>query len=90
MNEIEVVVKGRVQMVMFRDFAQRKARSLKLPGTVKNLKDGTVRIIAQGNKETLEKYIDMLEIGSMLSNVENISVSWRESKERFIGFKIIY
>lgn len=90
MTEIEVSITGRVQMVMFRDFAQRKARFLKIRGTVKNLADGSVRVIAQGEKETLERYIELLHKGSMLSHIENISVSWREPQEEFIGFKIIY
>ena len=77
-------------MVMFRDFAQRKARVLKIQGTVKNLADGSVRVIAQGEKEILERYIKLLHKGSILSHIDNISVSWREPKEEFIGFKIIY
>ena len=42
-ERLEVIVSGRVQMVMFRDFVQRKASSLKLVGEVQNLPDGTVR-----------------------------------------------
>src|SRR3989344_224255 len=49
MNErIETIVSGRVQVVMYRDFATRKARGLGLVGEVKNLPDGTVRVVAEG------------------------------------------
>lgn len=90
MKEVEVTITGRVQMVMFRDFAQRKARGLKITGTVQNLNDGSVRVVAQGEEDILKKYIEYLNKGSMLSNVENVSVSWREPKEKFTQFKIIY
>ena len=54
MNErLEVVVAGRVQLVMYRDFAWRKAHGLGLKGEVQNLKDGTVRVVAEGPEEVL-------------------------------------
>ena len=51
MNErLEAIVSGRVQMVMYRDFTARFARRLGLVGEVKNLSDGTVRVIAEGSR----------------------------------------
>ena len=38
-KQIECVIIGRVQLVMFRDFARRKARKLGIAGTVENLPD---------------------------------------------------
>ena len=57
-KEIEVIIRGRVQMVMFRDFTKRKAGSLGLTGTVKNLKDGSVCVVAQGDEDKLNKFIE--------------------------------
>ena len=54
-------IEGRVQMVMFRDFAQRKARSFDLVGWVKNLPDGSVEVVAQGEPDTLKQYIEALQ-----------------------------
>jgi acylphosphatase len=68
MNErIEAIVYGRVQMVMYRDFTERKASGLQLTGEVQNLKDGTVKVIAEGTHEQLEKLIQKLHKGSVLS-----------------------
>lgn len=89
-SEIHCTVKGRVQMVMFRDFVQRRARILRLTGTVQNLPDGTVDVVAQGNKEDLERLIDKLHKGSILSRVDDVFVEWRESSQSFDGFKIIF
>lgn len=90
MHEIHCIVSGRVQMVMYRDFVKRGARSLGLTGWVKNLDDGTVEVLAQGDKEKLELLIQRLNKGSILSKVENIRVEWREPTERFDRFDIVF
>lgn len=91
MNErIEVVVSGRVQMVMYRDYTCRKARSLKLVGEVKNCADGTVLVIAEGSKSTLERFVEKLKKGSLLANVEDVSVSWKPGTGGYRSFDIVY
>ncbi len=91
MNErMEVIVSGRVQMVMLRDFTQRKATGLKLTGTVKNLKDGTVHVVAEGTKEKLETLLGKLHRGSLLADVEHVSVTWLPATGEFSKFKIAY
>ena len=89
-EEIYCRVDGRVQMVMFRDFAQRKARGLDLVGFVKNLPDGTVEVVAQGIPDALKKYIEHLHEGSILSRVESVAVDWRAPSGQFDDFVIAY
>jgi len=89
-KEFRAVVSGRVQMVMYRDFAQRKARSLNICGTVKNLPDGTVEVVAQGEEKDLETYAKKLNQGSLLAKVDKVEVEWREPSHGFEGFKIAY
>lgn len=89
-KEFHAIVSGRVQMVMYRDFAQRKASSLSIVGTVRNLPDGTVEVIAAGEEEKLEKYIKKLHRGSLLAHVKQVEVEWREPSARYKGFKIVY
>ena len=88
--EIEAIVSGRVQLVMFRDYAQRSARALGLLGFVQNNKNGTVMLVAQGGKENLEKFVGRLKKGSFLSNVESVFVEWRTPREVFKDFEIHY
>jgi len=71
-----IIVSGRVQLVMYRDFARRKANRFKLTGWVKNLKDNTVEIVAEGRKERLLEYIESLKKGPILAEVENVDVKW--------------
>jgi acylphosphatase len=63
-------------MVMYRDFAQRKAKRLGVVGTVENLEDGTVRVIAEGEEESLLVFMEHLKEGSTFSKVKNVSVEW--------------
>jgi acylphosphatase len=89
-NQFNASITGRVQMVMFRDFTQRKARKLGILGTVQNLKDGSVKVVAQGQKETLSNLVSYLQKGPLLSRVDNVSVTWEIPTETFSNFTIIY
>lgn len=75
-KRIESTVRGRVQLVMFRDFTKRYARRLGLVGFVKNNPDGTVRVIAEGSEEKLKLLIAHLGKGSLLSRVDHVEVEW--------------
>lgn len=90
MERLEAIVSGRVQMVMFRDFTQRKASSLKLTGQVRNLSDGTVEVIAEGPRERLEQLLAKLNTGSMLAQVEGVNASWKPASGGFTDFRIAH
>ena len=91
MNErIEVSISGRVQLVMYRDFATRKARGLKLTGEVQNLPDKTVRVIAEGPRERLEAYLVKLNRGSLLSRVDAVVPQWLPATNEYKTFSIHY
>ena len=77
-------------MVMYRDFAQRQARHSGVVGTVQNLKDGTVEVVAQGTPDQMKQYIERLHEGSILSRVSGVAVEWRTSRTTFDDFTIIY
>ncbi len=89
-KRLECQVFGRVQLVMFRDFTERKARSLGLVGTVKNNPDGSVSVVAEGNEETLKKFLVLVHKGSILSRVEHVEERWLESLGEYKKFDILY
>jgi len=89
MEELHAIVSGRVQLVMYRDFATRKANKLGLVGFVRNLPNGTVEVIAQGEKAQLERYVEYLNKGSVLSHVENVAVEWRIPQKIFDSFELV-
>ena len=83
-------ISGRVQMVLYRDFAKRKADELGLMGETENLDDGTVRVYAEGERGNLEAYLKELKQGPEHANVERVRVQWVEPKGSFTDFSIIY
>jgi len=77
-------------MVMFRDFTCRNARKLGLVGTVQNLSDGSVYVVAEGEKEKLQKILKLLHSGSLFSKVDDVKDVSLETKGGFDGFNIVY
>ena len=90
MEEFHALVVGRVQMVMFRDFTARRARRYGITGTVRNLNDGTVEVVAQGSKESLTKLLNDIHRGPLLANVSRVEATWREVEKPFDSFDIVY
>ncbi len=67
-----LVVSGRVQGVGFRAFAQAAARAHGITGYARNLADGTVEILAEGESPDIESFIAEIESGNGFSRVERI------------------
>ena len=89
-KRMEAIVSGKVQMVMFRDFVQRKASALKLVGEVQNLPDGTVRVLAEGEHSHLMLLLKKLHKGSLLAHVSGISLLWARPQKQHTSFSIQY
>jgi len=85
-----IVVSGRVQGVFFRDHTRRWASSLNLTGWVRNLSDGRVEALAEGDKENIEKLAAKLQEGPPLAHVDNVEVEWEDYKGDFKDFRITY
>jgi len=85
-----IVVSGRVQGVFFRDHTRTWASSLNLTGWVRNLSDGRVEALAEGDKEDIEKLAARLQEGPPLAHVDNVEVEWEDYKGDFKDFRITY
>ena len=74
MKTIYLNVKGRVQGVYYRKSTQNKAEELGITGTVQNLSNGDVAIIAQGSEERIEIFVNWCWNGPMLADVTDIQI----------------
>jgi acylphosphatase len=72
---ILVVVKGKVQGVYYRQSAKEKARELGVTGTVKNLPDGSVEIIASGAAEQLDELCSWCRQGPRRAVVTDLIIT---------------
>ncbi len=86
----EIIVEGLVQGVGYRNYAHRRAELLGLSGYVMNLRDGRVRVHAEGPRDVIEDLARHLEKGPPLSRVERVSVSWQPATGRFATFSVRY
>ncbi|NUN70624.1 MAG: acylphosphatase [Bacteroidetes bacterium] len=84
----KIIVRGMVQGVGYRWFADRNARKYDLTGFVENRPDGTVYLEVEGKKEWIEDYLRDLRKGPNLSKVDEVTVEWSAAHHLFINFKI--
>ena len=88
MLRIHIWISGVVQGVGFRYFTVRKARELGVLGWVRNTPDGTVEIVAEGEKWQLEEFTKNVKTGPSLSSVTGIEVKEEEYQDEFEGFEV--
>ena len=69
------VVDGRVQGVFYRATAAHRARELGVTGHAKNLADGRVEVLAYGEPDAVEAFINWLWTGSSASKVTSVEVT---------------
>ena len=88
MQTISILVKGLVQGVYYRQSAKEKAISLSITGTVKNLPDGKVELIATGDAAQLKDLINWCRQGPSRAIVTEIKTN-ELPLQQFSDFRII-
>ena len=83
-------ISGKVQAVGFRAYAEHEAKQCGVTGWVRNTEDGRVEVLVQGIPEHIKYFIEVLNEGSVLAVVENISVDWRSPQQLFTDFVVKY
>lgn len=83
---LHAFVKGRVQGVGFRYHTLQAAQDHSLKGWVRNLRDGRVEVIAEGEHEVLNKFLMSVRKGPMSAVVEDVDYEFKESLGDFNQF----
>ena len=82
------VVSGRVTGVGFRYFAQDAARREGLTGFVRNLPDGRVEALAEGDEESLTRFERALRRGPSRARVEHVEIDHLPAAGTYLNFAI--
>ena len=82
-----IFVSGRVQGVFFRSAAAETADGLNLNGWVRNLSDGRVEIVAEGDKEAAQSLIDWCYDGPPNAQVGGVEILWETPTGEFSSFE---
>ena len=85
---VHLVVSGMVQGVGFRYHVHHSARRHYLKGWVKNLPDGKVETLAEGEDEELREFVKEVKKGARFSRVDEVQVEWVSYSNQFQAFQI--
>ena len=85
-----IYVSGKVQGVFFRQNTMKKAQSVDVLGWVKNLDDGRVEAVLEGEEETVKAVIEFCKVGPKGAQVIEINVNWELYRGEFQSFNIVY
>jgi acylphosphatase len=84
-----VFVGGRVQGVFFRQTTQQKAQGFGVKGWVRNLLDGRVEAVFEGEENAIKELVDFSRKGPKGALVTDFSVDWETFANEFDDFKIV-
>lgn len=85
-----VIVSGRVQGVFFRLETKRMADEIGVFGWVRNLRDGTVEAVFEGDPDIVNEAVAWCRKGPAHAGVRQVDLSWPDYTGDFTEFKIIY
>ena len=83
-----ILISGVVQGVGFRHFTRQNAIKLGVHGYAKNLPNGKVEVVAEGDKATLDEFVSLLRKGPSASKVEDVKVEARPHSGEYTSFGV--
>jgi len=83
-----VFVSGRVQSVFFRQTTKERAESLGVAGWVRNLPDGRVEAVFEGEEPAVKTLVEYCYHGPSRAKVTDVKVSWEEYVGEFWYFDV--
>jgi len=86
---LNVFYSGRVQGVGFRYTAKSVAAGFEITGTVRNLPDGRVELVAEGARAELEAFRAAIRAEGLAGFIRDEQVSWAAAQNEFRGFEIV-
>jgi acylphosphatase len=81
---------GHVQGVGFRYTAQRVAEDFSITGFIRNLPDGRVELLIEGEEKVLENFLQKIRKSFLAKYIGGVEAHWLESSGEFQGFQITY
>ena len=88
-KRVRIFVSGRVQGVGFREYTRRKASGLGLGGWTRNLPDGRVEILAEGDPAAVGRLVEAVRSGPPQSDVEECELAEEAAAFDFSNFRIL-
>ncbi|MHA1506906.1 MAG: acylphosphatase [Candidatus Asgardarchaeia archaeon] len=90
MRRVHIFISGLVQGVGFRYFVYSRARGLGIKGWVRNLSDGRVEIVGEGDAEAIKDFIKEVSRGPVMAKVSKVEVIEEKFTGEFKDFRVTY
>jgi len=87
-SQLHIFYSGRVQGVGFRYTVRALASGFEVTGTIRNLSDGRVEMVAEGTKEELEAFRRAVQDSEVGRFIRNEDAGWSQATNEFRGFEI--
>ncbi len=88
-RQMQIFYSGHVQGVGFRYTVKSVASGFEATGTIRNLSDGRVELVAEGTPDELEAFRKAIRQSGLERFIRNEDVRWSEAANQFRGFEII-
>ncbi|HUR45620.1 MAG TPA: acylphosphatase [Candidatus Saccharimonadales bacterium] len=88
-QQMQILYEGRVQGVGFRYTTKALACGFEVTGTVRNMNDGRVELLAEGEREELEAFLESIRESELGHFIRQEKLTWGEAKNCFRGFEIV-
>jgi acylphosphatase len=89
-TRVHAIISGRVQGVFYRMETQGAAGRIGVNGWVRNLPDGTVEAVFEGEKDRVTSMLNWCQKGPPNSRVDQVKVDWQDYSGEFSDFKVTY
>jgi len=89
-HRVRVFVKGKVQGVFFRQALKIKSKQYNVLGWVKNLADGRVEAVLEGDEENINNLVEWCHGGPANARVEDVEIRNENFADEFSKFKVLY
>jgi acylphosphatase len=88
-SAVKILISGTVQGIFFRQFIADNAKQFALKGFTRNLENGDVEIIAEGENEDIPKFIEICKIGPKHASIKSVKVEERKYEGDFKDFRVL-
>lgn len=87
---VRVLIEGRVQGVNFRAATRDQARAGSVSGWVRNLPDGRVEALFEGQRGAVQRIVSWCYSGPTHAHVDRVELEWSQPEGLDDGFRIVW
>ena len=87
---IHLFIRGKVQGVFFRQAIKVIAKKNNITGWVRNLDDGRVEVLLEGDSESVNTVVECSNIGPANARVDEVKIKTKKFKNEFLSFEVLY